>query len=84
MKSPSSILSAAALIQVAAAVRWPEPSATPFGELAGGMGFSPIPTEAPGSLIGGFGIPKELRKRQDFPDNWCGYVTGDVSEFCST
>ena len=81
MKSLSPILSAAALIPLAAAARWVEPSATPIGEWAGGMGFSPIPTEAPGVEVGGIGIPKELRKRQDFPDNWCGYVNGDVSEF---
>ncbi|KAI9772848.1 MAG: hypothetical protein M1840_008730 [Geoglossum simile] len=83
MKSSSPIFYAATLIQVAAAARWIEPSATPIGEWAGGMGFSPIPTEAPGPAIRGISIPKELRKRQTFSDNWCGYVNGDVEDVLS-
>ncbi|KAI9786958.1 MAG: hypothetical protein M1839_005189 [Geoglossum umbratile] len=83
MKSFSPIVSATALVQFAAAARWAEPSATATGEWEGGMGFSPIPTEAPGSALGGIEIPKELRRRQGFPDNWCGYVNGDVNDVLS-
>jgi hypothetical protein len=79
--SSYSALSAAAAFflaysRLAVAVPWLEPMATPVGEWAGNMGYSPMPTRAPGR------IPKELLRRQDvLPDNWCGFITGDVSEF---
>lgn len=40
-------------------------------------GFSPLPTEAPG-FVGIPSIPKELRRRQDFPVNWCGFIDGTI------
>ncbi|KAH0566269.1 hypothetical protein GP486_000344 [Trichoglossum hirsutum] len=81
--SSSPALSAAvaflAYSRLAVAVRWLEPIATPAGEWLGNMGISPMPTQPPDAG----GIPKELLRRQDFPDNWCGFITGDVNDVLS-
>ncbi|KAI9669810.1 MAG: hypothetical protein M1817_004551 [Caeruleum heppii] len=62
------------LAQRTMAIPWSEPEPTPIGLMNMGMGFSPMPTEAPANL------PRELLKRQfTVPDNLCGYISGDTS-----
>ncbi|KAI9880376.1 MAG: hypothetical protein M1830_003693 [Pleopsidium flavum] len=65
------------------AMPWFEPIQTPTGLMAA-IGFSPLPTEAPG--LGS--IPKELLRRQNSvpyppPNNWCGFVGGDPADVLS-
>lgn len=67
----------AALVNFSAAMPWLEPVQTPVGIMAA-VGFSPIPTEAPG--LGS--LPKELLRKQNQvpyppPVNWCGFVGGN-------
>ncbi|KAI9813792.1 MAG: hypothetical protein M1827_003582 [Pycnora praestabilis] len=68
-----------AIFQCAVAVPWLDPKPTPMGLMAQ-VGFSPMPTEAPGAG----GIPRELLRRQiNVPANWCGFVDGDVENVLS-
>lgn len=73
----TSAILAALFVHLNAAVPWLEPVQTPLGLMAA-VGFSPLPTEAPG--LGS--IPKELLRKQDQvpyppPVNWCGFVGGN-------
>lgn len=74
---PASAGLAAFFASLGAAMPWLEPVQTPVGLMAA-VGFSPLPTEAPG-----FGsIPKELLRKQNQvpyppPANWCGFVGGN-------
>lgn len=65
-------------VAMAGAVPSIGPLQTPMGMMAT-IGFSPLPTEAPGSN----GIPQELRKRQNVrfppPAHWCGFIEGFYS-----
>ncbi|KAI4134081.1 MAG: hypothetical protein LQ347_001815 [Umbilicaria vellea] len=72
-------------LTITTAMPWLEPSATSVNVMAS-AGISLRPTEAPGLN----GIPKELLRRQVSqlpstpPDNWCGFITGDPSEYPRT
>ncbi len=64
-------------VEFSAAIPWLEAVETPMGVMAS-VGFSPLPTEAPGLGL----IPRELLRKQESvpyppPKNWCGFVGGN-------
>ena len=71
---------AAFYANLSAAMPWLEPVETPMGLMAA-VGFSPLPTGAPG--LGP--IPRELLRKQNElpyppPANWCGLIGGNPGE----
>ncbi|KAI9783719.1 MAG: hypothetical protein M1816_001200 [Peltula sp. TS41687] len=63
------------------AIPWLEPMETPMGLMIT-AGFSPMPTQTPG-FSGLHSIPKELRRREDLPVSWCGFIDGDTGRVLS-